>query len=480
MDQLDTAADLDSLADRADALMAADRLGAARGVLAAAHRLAPTAPRLASLSARLELREGRPAAGLAALNQAIAAAPSAERFKLRADARRRLGDVAGAIADAAEAVIHDRNDPAGKALLGILLLDLGRKDDAAACLREAVNAAPDNPSFREAFANALVALDRPADAAATFEAGIAAAPGSLALRNAAILLAVRQREFSTAVTLAEDARRAGLADACTFGMKGHALSSLGQHEDAADAYAEALKLGPEDPYVRHLVAASGIRPSAPHAPADYVRTVFDGYADRFESHLIGLGYRIPGLLNTAVRAYLPLGAGPKIGPVLDLGCGTGLVGVALTGLNLGPLVGVDLSPRMLEQAAGKRLYAELHESDITAFLAEDKRQWRLVLAADVFCYSGALEPILAAVYARLQPGGLLMFSAEALIGPYLGNGDWALGRQGRYSHAETYLLRVVRDAGFTLRALRHEPQRMEAGVPVPGYLLVLERPVDGA
>lgn len=479
MDLLDTTADLEALTDRADALITADRLGAARDVLAAAQRLAPTAPRLASLSARLELREGRPGASIAALNQAIATAPSAELFKLRADARRRLGDVAGATADAAEAVIHDRYDPAAKALLGILLLDLGRCTEAVACLEEAVITTPDNPSFREAYATALVAAGRPGDAAATYVAGIAAAPRSLALRNAAILLAVRQRDFPAALELAEAARLAGLADACTFGLKGHTLSSLGRHDEAVDAYAEALKLGPEDQYVRHLVAASGVRPGAPHAPAEYVRTVFDGYADRFESHLIGLGYRIPGVMHAAICKHLPVEAGAMIGPVLDLGCGTGMIGIALTGLNLGPLVGVDLSPRMLEQAASKRMYAELHESEVNVFLANDKRQWPLVLAADVFCYSGALEPVLAAVFARLRPGGLLMFSAEALIGPYLGNGDWALGRQGRYAHAEAYLLRVARAAGFAVRALNREDQRLEAGVPVAGYLLVLERPRNG-
>ncbi len=56
---------------------------------------------------------------------------------------------------------------------------------------------------------------------------------------------------------AEEAHAAGVADACLFGLKGHALSSLGRHAEAAEAYAEALKLGPDDPYVRHLVAASG-------------------------------------------------------------------------------------------------------------------------------------------------------------------------------------------------------------------------------
>src|SRR4029077_16936096 len=119
-----------------------------------------------------------------------------------------------------------------------------------------------------------------ADAAlATLNQGIAATPGWVQLRNAAILLSVRRRDFSGAYQLAEAARAAGVADACSFGLMGHALSSLGRHADATEAYADALKLGPDDPYVRHLVAASGILPGERRAPVEYLRAVFDGYAD---------------------------------------------------------------------------------------------------------------------------------------------------------------------------------------------------------
>ena len=81
--------------------------------------------------------------------------------------------------------------------------------------------------------------------------------GLTELRNAAVLLSLRRRDFATAVRLAEQARIAGVADAILFGLKGHALSGLGRHAEAADAYAEALKLDPDDRYVRHLVAAAG-------------------------------------------------------------------------------------------------------------------------------------------------------------------------------------------------------------------------------
>jgi predicted TPR repeat methyltransferase len=503
MDLFDATADSETLTRRADELLGAQRPGAARALLAAAHRLAPPAPGAASLAARLEMHEGRPEASLAVLGQAIAVAPRADLFMLRADARHQLGDLAGAVADAAEAVIHDRHDPAAKALLGVLVLELGRPEDAVRCLAEAVDAAPANPAFRQGFANALLAAGQPSAAAATYAAGIAAAPGSLELRNAAIMLAVRQRDFANAVALAEAACAVGIADATTFGLKGHALCGLGRHEEAADAYADALKMGPNDPTVLRMMVAADIRPDATRAPIAYVRRVFDGYADHFERHLIDLGYRIPGVMRTALRAHLRLDAGDvsggeglggealkgeaiggeaigsdvlkPIGPVLDLGCGTGMVAVALIGLKLGPFVGVDLSPHMLRLAAAKHLYAELHESDIIEFLETDTRQWPLILAADVLCYLGALEPLFTATYARLLPGGLFMCSAEELVGPYIGNGDWVLGRMGRFAQTRDYITRVAYAAGFAVRAIDAEVQRNDAGAPVPGFLIVLER-----
>jgi predicted TPR repeat methyltransferase len=485
MELFDATADPETLTRRADELLDAHRPGAARALLAAAQRMAPRAPRMASLTARLEMREGRPAASLIALGQAIAVAPRAELFMLRADARRQLGDMAGAVADAAEAVIHDRHDPAAKALLGVLLLELGRPDDAVRCLAEAVSAVPANPAFRQGLADALAAAGQPDAAAATYEAGIAAAPGSIELRNNAILLAIRERAFAVAVALAEAARMVGIADATTFGLKGHALASLGRHAEAADAYADALRLGPDDPHVRRVAAAAAVPPDATRAPIDYVRNVFDGYADRFDGHLISLGYRIPGVMRSALHAHLPAATGPAtlipstqapIGPVLDLGCGTGMAAVALADLPLGPWTGVDLSPRMLRLAAAKQLYTALHEADIVDFLTGDARRWGLILAADVLCYLGALEPLFAAVYPRLLPGALFIGSTEELLGPNFGNGDWVLGRQGRFAHAGAYIARAAGAVGFTVRAIDAEVQRHDAGAPVAGFLIVLERP----
>jgi predicted TPR repeat methyltransferase len=480
MEQLRATADASSLTARIQALLGANRPAAARQLLSAVRRLTPSSPVIAELAARVAAGEGCPQLALSELDEAVAQFPDhAGLRRYRADLRHQTDDTVGALADAAEAVILDRFDPAAKALLGILLLEHHRPVDALACLDEAVAAAPTNPFYRQGLAAVQEALGDSDAALATIAAGIALVPSWVELRNAAILLCVSRRDFTAALRLGEEARIAGIADACSFGLMGHALSSLGRHAEAADVYAEALKLGPEDPYVRHLVAAAGILPSAQRAPVEYLRAVFDGYAERFETHLISLGYRIPGLIRSVLAQHPTIVAGECLGPALDLGCGTGFVAVALSDLPVAPLVGVDLSPRMLEAAAKKQRYAELHEADLMTFLAADERRWRLILAADVLIYFGALTELLTIAHGRLEPGGWFVLSLEELLpgeaGSVPDNGDWALQCQGRYAHSMDYVAASVRNTGFAIRTLERQTVRFEGEAPVAGFLVVLER-----
>jgi predicted TPR repeat methyltransferase len=472
--------DVEALTSRIAALTVAGRTGAARSLLVAARRLAPPSALLTQLSAAVAMQEGRLDAARSELDAAIAASPhDAGLRKSRAELRHQQGDHEGAAADAAEAVVLDRHDHSAKAMLGLLMLELGRAPDAIACLAEAVSAVPNHPGYREGLAAAQEAAGDVEAARSTLAAGIAAAPAHAGLRNAATLLAVRQRDFTTAVRLADEACSDGIADACLFGLKGHALSSLGRHDEAADAYAEALKLGPDDPYVRHLVAASGKLPARERADVNYVRAVFDGYAERFDQHLVSLGYRVPGLIRGALLQHrLILGDRP-IGPTLDLGCGTGLVAVALSDLPVEPIIGVDISRRMLAQAAEKQLYAELREGDLMQVLAEESHRWRLIVAGDVLCYFGDLRELFGCAYRCLEGSGWFVFSAEELVadaaGTIHGNGEWALHRQGRYAHAMPYIERIARDSGFAIRSLGRQTLRYEANAPVPGLIGILER-----
>jgi predicted TPR repeat methyltransferase len=105
----------------------------------------------------------------------------------------------------------------------------------------------------------------------------------------------------------------------------------------------------------------------------------------------------------------------------------------------------------------------------------------LILAADVFCYFGALADVFAAAHANLAPGGWLVCSVEELLPdrdgviPGDNDGQWALQRQGRYAHSLAYVRDTATAAAFEVLRLDRETVRYEADSPVAGLLAVLQR-----
>jgi predicted TPR repeat methyltransferase len=144
----------------------------------------------------------------------------------------------------------------------------------------------------------------------------------------------------------------------------NALTDQHKPEDTRAAYLRAAELGHE--ISRYMLdAATGRVPEA--APQDYVTGLFDDYAERFEKNLVeDLGYRVPEQLGTQLQAACPTGT--RFTKVIDLGCGSGLVGIQLRPLAV-TMTGVDLSPGMLEQAGEKNIYDELVQANIIEFLA---------------------------------------------------------------------------------------------------------------
>jgi predicted TPR repeat methyltransferase len=164
--------------------------------------------------------------------------------------------------------------------------------------------------------------------------------------------------------------------------------------------------------------------------------------------------------------------GARLGDILDLGCGTGLMGATLHDLLGGRLVGVDLSARMLAEARAKQVYTELRCAEIGAALEADATGYDVILLADVLCYVGAIEPLFAAVRARLNPGGVVLVSIEA---GEAGSGG-TLQPNARYRHAPEYLRASLEGAGLLVRDFREETLRWESDLPVRGVIALATAP----
>jgi predicted TPR repeat methyltransferase len=282
-----------------------------------------------------------------------------------------------------------------------------------------------------------------------------------------------ERDFEAAADLARQVLELVPGFAAAQAMLGRSLAELGLREEAVTALREALTLEPEDALgVRLDLAKLGAL--APHEAItdSYVRALFDDYAPKFERHLTrSLRYCGPELIADALRrACSKQIRDYRFKRTLDLGCGTGLMAQALSGL-CASIEGVDLSPRMLDKARTTKLYDALHEGELVSFLnGQATGTADLVMAADVFVYMAALDDVFRETHRVLGREGLFAFTVQA----HKGEG-FILGEDARYAHSEAYLRELAEATGFTTVILERVSTREDRGEPVPGLLAVLQR-----
>ena len=208
-------------------------------------------------------------------------------------------------------------------------------------------------------------------------------------------------------------------------------------------------------------------------PRDMVANLFDGYAPTFDMHLVrGLQYDTPKKVAEWIREHYPT---LELN-ILDLGCGTGLLGVYLGPIK-GAMIGVDLSEKMIEQAARHRLYDRFHQvSMVDALENTPPSLYHVITANDVLVYVGDLASVVPNAWRVLRPDGHFIFTCEAA--PEDG-ADLLLGDKLRYQHKASAVEAMCRDAGFDKVEIEHMDLRMEAGEPIGGFRVTAHKAASG-
>jgi predicted TPR repeat methyltransferase len=329
-----------------------------------------------------------------------------------------------------------RRDHAGtRANLAAALRGMGRLDDARVHAERATKINSRDVAGWLELGLIRKKLDMPEAAAAAFERAVTAAPDSV------------EAHYCLAETRLE----------------------LGEKDRAARSFRRCLDLDPEDRHGAALgLAQAGAGDAPSRAPDAYVRQLFDDYADKFDAALVEkLAYRAPALLAMALDKTME---GRRELNVLDAGCGTGLAAPVLRPL-AARLDGIDLSGAMVEKARSRGLYDGLEVGELVAGLKSRPQAYDLVVAADVLVYFGGLEEVMAACAQALKPGGVFAFTVERADDC----ASYALGAKNRYAHAPDYVEAVAADNGFVVASAEKASTRQEAGIDVPGLVMVLRK-----
>ncbi len=198
----------------------------------------------------------------------------------------------------------------------------------------------------------------------------------------------------------------------------------------------------------------------------YVEKTSDDYADNFDDQLLGkLSYRGPEL----IAGLLGGRQATKAFDVLDGGCGTGLCGPVLRPYAR-RLTGVDLSARMLANAAQRGDYDDLVKSELTAYLRGRFGSFDLVAMADTLIYFGDLVELFSLVRKSLRQRGLFLFTVETSLAPANQDG-FGLCPSGRYRHGAGYVDGVLQSAGFNIVQMHEGVLRKEFGESAHGLAI---------
>lgn len=347
--------------------------------------------------------------------------------------------------------------------MGIIYFEQGNFDDAATAYQHAHECAPEDADILFNLAITFKKQGKILDAVDNYEKLLSLSPEDI---DASYNLGIIYKEMGDnkkAATCFKKIISQNGSHIPAYNHLAHLYHKMGDIEKATPCYQQVIRLDPSHTGAKHMLASlQGKTTEA--APSEYVKEVFDHFADYDQSMEDNLDYATPKHLRNVLNEFLEAGKVFENG--LDLGCGTGLSGEAFRDI-VKTFTGVDLSPVMLTRANEKGTYSALHEMELTSFLEMSIEEYDFFIAADVFVYIGNLEPLFRQIKKHATADACFLFSTETT------EKHFTLQATGRYGHSERYIRKLAEETGFSIQSCVSANIRKEKGEWLKGSLYLL-------
>jgi predicted TPR repeat methyltransferase len=136
--------------------------------------------------------------------------------------------------------------------------------------------------------------------------------------------------------------------------------------------------------------------------------IYDNWAEDYERRILSYGYSTPAVAAGFLGRYVE----PEDGTVLDAGAGTGMMGEILIPLGYKDLVGIDISPNMLELARKKGVYKDLRQMELGGKLDLPTDAFSAVVSTGVFAAGHAPPESFEELIRTTKAGGHVIFSVR--------------------------------------------------------------------
>lgn len=178
------------------------------------------------------------------------------------------------------------------------------------------------------------------------------------------------------------------------------------------------------------------------ADHDELSQNYDKWAETYEADIESAWKTVPPTAANMLAKYLP----NKTAPLLDVGAGTGMMGVALSKLGFENISGFDISASMLAQAEQKGVYQSLVCCAIADEKLDELDVFSGAIATGVFAERHAGAEDLKIIQNKLHPGSIFVFTVRK---SFLSELQTVL-EQSDWTHLETKLMPIYEDPMYLL------------------------------